>query len=159
MFVYCISYFLINFESKGSHFLKVSKLFGRRCCQNLIHMALGTVQFLCSLTCAFFFFFLNLMKSIVTFGFELARTSARQPDLYTSCLHGSISFLYCLCQLLLFPQWNFFLPPFINQLFLVFEPRFILCTLASSHWLTPGSRLKTSGSDWSWELHFLSGGC
>lgn len=63
-----------------------------------------------------------------------------------------------LCQLLLFPQWNFFLPPFLNQLFLAFELRFILCTLACSCWLTPGSWLKTSGSAWSWGHHFLSGG-
>lgn len=63
-----------------------------------------------------------------------------------------------LCQLLLFPQWNFFLPPFLNQLFLAFELRFILCTLACSYWLTPGSWLKTSGSAWSWGLRFLSWG-
>lgn len=69
MFVYCISYFLINFESKGSHFLKVSKLFGRRCCQNLIHMALGTVQFLCLPHMCFFFFFFKLNEVDCDFWF------------------------------------------------------------------------------------------
>lgn len=63
-----------------------------------------------------------------------------------------------LCQLLLFPQWNFFLPAFLNQLFLAFELRFVLCTLAYSYWLTPGSWQKTSGSAWRWRLHFLSRG-
>lgn len=60
-------------------------------------------------------------------------------------LHSCIVFL---CQLLLVPQWNFFLPPFLNQLFLVFELRFILCMLVCSYWLTAGSWLKTSGSAW-----------
>lgn len=68
-----------------------------------------------------------------------------------------------LCQLLLFPQWNFFLPPFLNQLFLAVEWRSTLCRLACSCWPTPGSPLKTSGSAWSWGLRFLSrgghGGC
>lgn len=45
-------------------------------------------------------------------------------------LHSCIVFL---CQLLFFPQWNFFLPAFLNQLFLDFELRFILCTLACSN--------------------------
>lgn len=71
-------------------------------------------------------------------------------DLYTICLHVSIAFLYCLCQLLLFPRWNFFLPAFLNQLFLAFELRFILCTLACSYWFTPGSWQKTSGYAISW---------
>lgn len=70
-------------------------------------------------------------------------------------LHSCIVFL---CQLLLFPQWNFFLPAFLNQLFLAFELRFILCTLAYSYWLTPGSWQKISGSAWRWRLHFLSRG-
>lgn len=70
-------------------------------------------------------------------------------------LHSCIVFL---CQLLLFPQWNFFLPAFLNQLFLAFELRFILCTLAYSYCLTPGSWQKTSASAWTWRLHFLSRG-
>lgn len=83
-----------------------------------------------------------------------------EPDLYTICLHVSIAFLYCpsLSAPPLSTMKNFFLPPFLNQLFLAFEPRFILCTLACSYWLTPGSWLKTSGSAWSWGLRFLSWG-
>lgn len=119
------------------------------------------VGFICCAICVSLHAFLTKWNSwlwFLTFS-QLSGTYKKEwtctPFASMFPLHSCIVFL---CHLLFFPQWNFFLPAFLNRLFLAFELTFILCTLACSYWLTPGSWQKTSGSAWRCRLHFLSRG-